>query len=319
MSEAPPSADAQLVGDERPLTGRVAIVTGAGAGLGRAHAKALARAGALVMVNDLPSAQDAAADTVAAIEAEGGGAALALAAAEDPDSGPAIVRAALEHHGRLDIVVANAGILRSETFPHVSTELWDLHRAVHVDGTFHLARAAWPHLEAAEAGRLVLTTSAGGLFGAHGLSAYGASKMAVVGLLRVLAVEAADTSIRVNAVAPLAWTPMSQAGGRTGSTAQILGPDHFASFSPSHVSEMVVALSHPDCPAQGRILSVGGGHVAEVFIAETQGYTGDPLDWRGVLQHWSTITDTEAMSAPRSMRDALAAYAPPRGHDQAGP
>ena len=297
-----------MVDIDKPLSDRVATVTGAGSGLGRAHALALARNGASVVVNDLPSAQQPAEEVVAEIRAAGGTAITALASAADPDSGTAILDRALEEFGRLDIAVANAGVLRSGLFPAVSDEDLDLQRSVHLDGAFRLARAAWPIMLAQRFGRIVLTTSAAGLFGAQGLAAYGASKMGVVGMLRVLAVEAADSGIRVNAVAPLAWTPMSQAGGRTGSTAQILGPERFEQFLPEHVSEVVMLLSHPDCPAQGQTLTVGGGRVAEVTIAETRGYTGEPLGWRGLLARWETICDRAGVSYPRSLREELAGF-----------
>jgi len=293
---------------DRPLHGRVAIVTGAASGLGRSYALALARAGAQVVVNDLAEAVEAANQTCELITSAGGRALLVAAAAGDGRSGESLVSAAVDAYGRLDIVVSNAGVLRSELFPGVTDEAWELHQRVHVDGAFHLARAAWPHLLASSAGRLVLTTSAAGLFGAQGLSAYGASKMSIVGLLRVLAVEAADSRVRVNAVAPLAWTPMSQAGGRTGSAAQIIGPDRFATFSPDSVAEVVVALSHPDCPAQGQIISVGGDRVAEIVIGESEGHFGHALDWRGVLGRWEVITDRQNLHVPSSMRDELELY-----------
>jgi len=292
-----------------PLTGRVAVVTGAASGLGRSHALALARNGASVVANDLPEAKAAAEDLVSVITRAGGRAATSLASVADADSGRVIVDRALTAFGRLDIVVANAGYLRSGLFPEVSDDSWDLHRAVHLDGALRLVRAAWPVLQGQGYGRVVLTTSAAGLFGAQGLAAYGAAKMGIVGLLRVLAVEAAATGIKVNAIAPLAWTPMSQAGGRTGSTAQILGPGRFQTFLPEYVSEVVVALSHSDCPAHGQILTAGGGRVAEVMIAETQGYQGAASSWREILEHWNTITDRTHAVFPSSMREELSGFA----------
>jgi NAD(P)-dependent dehydrogenase (short-subunit alcohol dehydrogenase family) len=294
---------------DKPLSGRVAVVTGAGSGLGRAYALALAHNGASVVVNDLPSAEQAADEVVATIAAAGATATTALVSAADPSSGAEIVDRALGEFGRLDIAVSNAGVLRSALFPNVSDEDWDLHRSVHLDGAFRLVRAAWPTMVEQGFGRIVLTTSAGGLFGAHGLSAYGAAKLGVAGLLRVLAVEAADTGIRVNAVAPLAWTPMSKAGGRTGSTAQILGPETFEQYLPEYVAEVVMLLSHPDCPAQGQILTAGGGRVAEVTVAETRGYTGKPLGWREILDQWENICDRTDMAFPRSMSEELTAFA----------
>jgi NAD(P)-dependent dehydrogenase (short-subunit alcohol dehydrogenase family) len=292
----------------RPLAGAVAIVTGAGSGLGRSHALALADRGANLVVNDLPSAVDATLTLVAEIQDRGGRAVPVFASAADPASGEQLVRGALDAFGRLDIVVSNAGVLRSDVFPDVDDDNWELHQSVHADGAFRLLRAAWPTLTSQGYGRVVLTTSAAGLFGANGLTSYGASKMAVVGLLRVLAAEAASTDIRVNAVAPLAWTPMSQAGGRVGSTAQFLGSERFSQFAPEHISEVVVLLSRPDCPARGKILTVGGGRVAEVLVGETLGYQGEPLTSEEMLERWDEITDRANVLYPTTLREELAAF-----------
>ena len=295
--------------ENRPLEGSVAIVTGAGSGLGRSHALTLVARGARVVVNDLPTAVDHVREVVAEIGQRGGRAIDALVSAAEPSAGDQLVSRTLNAFGRLDIIVSNAGVLRSKSFPEVDDADWDLHRSVHADGAFRLMRAAWPILSAQDYGRVILTTSAAGLFGAHGLAAYGASKMSVVGLLRVLAVEAGGTGIRVNAVAPLAWTPMSQAGGRIGSTAQFLGPDRFSRFAPESVSEVVALLSRRDCPAQGQIITSGGGRVAEIMVAETEGYRGRPLSSEEMLERWDEITDRSNVAYPSSMRDELAGFA----------
>lgn len=292
----------------RSMAGAVAIVTGAGSGLGRAHALALARDGACVLANDLPVAADAVQELATEIIDAGGRASVALVSAAEERAGEQLVARAVDEFGRLDIVVSNAGTLASSLFPGVDDADWELHNVVHAHAAFRLTRAAWPVLMAQDYGRIVLTTSAGGLFGAPGLAAYGASKLSVAGLMRVLAVEAAGTGVRVNAVAPLAWTPMSQAGGRVGSTAQILGSERFATFQPEHVSELVVLLSHPRCPAHGQILTAGGGRVAEVLIAETWGYRGQALNWRELLERWDEVTSRTGLTYPASMREELANF-----------
>jgi len=261
-----------------------------------------------VVLSEHPDSASSANDTAAEIADSGGKARVILADVRDPLTGNHLVDNALDAFGRVDVVVVNAGVLRSSMFPDVSDGDWQLHSSVHVDAAFHLVRAAWPHMASRAYGRVVMTTSAGGLYGAHGLSAYGASKMGVVGLLRVLAAEAIGTGIVINAVAPLAWTPMSQAGGRTGSTAQILGADRFATFAPEYVSEVVLLLSTPDTPADGQVFAAGGGRVAEVVIGETAGYNGPPLDWNGLREQWTTICDRTTVNYPTSMRTALAAF-----------
>jgi NAD(P)-dependent dehydrogenase (short-subunit alcohol dehydrogenase family) len=291
-----------------PLTGHVAIVTGAASGLGRAHAHALAALGARIIINDLPSSKQAAGGVADNIVAAGGEAVSELVSASDPDAGDRLVDAAMRAFGRLDIVVSNAGVLRAGLFPDVSDEQWRLHVSVHLDGAFRLARAAWPALRAQDYGRIVFTTSSAGLFGAHGLTAYAAAKMGVVGLVKVLALEAGNRGIRVNAVAPLAWTPMSSAGGRTGSAAQILGT-RFEQFSPDCASQVVALLCHPECPANGQIFAAGGGRVAEVVVAESTGYQATSPSWTDLLAHWDQVCARESLSVPRDLRDELAMYA----------
>jgi NAD(P)-dependent dehydrogenase (short-subunit alcohol dehydrogenase family) len=294
--------------DASPLAGQVAIVTGAGSGLGRAYALTLGALGASVVANDLITAEQAVTSVCSAITDSGSAAAPALASVADPDAGDRLVQAAVDAFGRLDIVIANAGVLRSARFPAVDDDNWRLHQSVHADAAFYLTRAAWPVMLSRDYGRIVLTTSSAGLFGAHGLTGYGASKMAVVGLLRVLAIEAADTGIRVNAIAPFASTPMSRAGGRTGSTAQILG-NTFDEFDPELVSAAVAALSHPDCPAQGQVLAAGGGRVAEVVIAETTGIRSRSLTWHEILGRWDEIRARDEIVVPASLREELRLYA----------
>jgi NAD(P)-dependent dehydrogenase (short-subunit alcohol dehydrogenase family) len=200
------------------LDGKVALVTGAGGGLGRAYALALAAEGAAVVVNDIGVARDgsgggaAMADAVVAeIEAAGGRAVADNGSVAVPDDAAAMVRAAVGAFGRLDICINNAGILRDSILAKATVEDWHAVLDVHLTGTFNVARAAWDRmLEQGRGGRIVNTTSTSGLFGNFGQTNYAAAKAGITGLTRVLSLEGADAGITVNAVAPAAWSRMTE-------------------------------------------------------------------------------------------------------------
>src|SRR4029077_17436716 len=196
--------------------GRVAVVTGAGGGLGRSHALELARRGAQVVVNDLGGAVDgtggsasAAEQGVGEIRAAGGEAVANADSVATPDGGTAIVECALDTFGRIDIVVNNAGILRDAAFKNVTPELLDAVIDVHLKGAFNVLRTAWPVLREQNYGRVVNTSSGSGLFGNFGQSNYGAAKAGLMGLTRVLSIEGARNNVMVNAIAPIARTRMT--------------------------------------------------------------------------------------------------------------
>lgn len=295
------------------VDGRVAVVTGAGSGLGRNHALSLARAGARVVVNDIARASDGAcaAERVAAEIIEAGGQAIAVQGsvaswhvAED------LIERAVDVFGRVDVVVANAGILSDSTVPEMSEQAWREVIDVNLSGTFSVVRAAWPHMADQHHGRLVLTTSASGIFGNRGHANYGASKAGVLGLMRMLAVEGAEFGICANAIAPLALTPMSSntAGART-SASGVLGGlfDHMAS---DDVSPLVVWLSGDESSATGQVFSIGGGRIARVFIGEGQGVVvarSPSVD--DIRRNIDSICDVRQFSEPSSMSDELSMYA----------
>jgi len=246
--------------------GRVVVVTGAGTGLGRCHAQAFARLGASVVVNDFGTSVDgagrgtAAAEAVAAeIRAEGGSALADSTNVTDADALAAMVERARSAFGRIDVLVANAGILRDKSFAKMERAEWDAVNDVHLDGGYLSAKAVWPLMRDQGYGRIVFTTSSSGLFGNFGQGNYAAAKMGLIGLMRTLAIEGAKAGIRVNAVAPIAWTRM---------TAALFPPGTQDLFAPEKVTPGVVFLASEGAPT-GAILSAGGGGFAAVHLVES--------------------------------------------------
>ena len=264
---------------------RVAVVTGAGGGLGREHALLLASRGAAVVVNDLGgsvagegSDQSAADAVVGEIEAAGGVAVAEHSSVSDPDGGAAIVHKALDTYGRIDIVINNAGILIDKSFANLSPELLHPVLDVHLRGGFYVTQPAFAHMKEQGYGRILFTTSGSGIMGNFGQANYGAAKMGLVGLMNVLKIEGAKYGINVNAVAPIAHTRMTE--GLFGGIVEM--------FAPSQVSPAVAYLVSEACDLTGEIWSVGGGSVSRFFIGLTEGYFKHPDD--GAL----TIEDVAA-------------------------
>jgi NAD(P)-dependent dehydrogenase (short-subunit alcohol dehydrogenase family) len=287
--------------------GKVAIITGAGGGLGRQHALLLASRGALVVVNDLGGAvdgsgRDAGAAQVVAdeIKAAGGDAVADANSVATPEGGAAIVQTAIDAFGRVDIVVNNAGILRDKSFHNMDAALLDPVIDVHLKGAFNVTRPAWVHMREQRYGRVISTSSAAGVFGNFGQTNYGAAKMGLVGLTRVLAVEGAKYGIKANAIAPLALTRMTE---------DILG-SLGDKLDPALVSPLVTYLAHESCEPTGRVFSVGGGRVAEVFLGETNGYFSAALTADELADNWSTVTDRTAYSVPQNLAEETALFLP---------
>ncbi|MGH9283661.1 MAG: SDR family NAD(P)-dependent oxidoreductase, partial [Acidimicrobiales bacterium] len=267
--------------------GRVAVVTGAGGGLGREHALLLASRGARVLVNDLGTAvsgegeaEGPATRTARQIEALGGMAVPDTSSVATPEGGQAIVAAALDAFGRVDIVVNNAGILRDRAFHNMTPELLEPVLDVHLKGSFWVTRPAWIQMREQGYGRVVVTSSSSGILGNFGQTNYGAAKMGLVGLTRVLAVEGAKNNIKANAIAPVAKTRMTE---------DILGPVA-DKLLPESVTPLVAFLVHEDCPVSGEIYSVGGGRVARVFLGVTQGIADPALTAEEVRDRFDEIT-----------------------------
>jgi len=285
--------------------GKVAIITGAGGGLGRQHALLLASRGALVVINDLGGAVDgsgsdkgAAERVVDEIKALGGEAVANTSSVATPEGGAAIVQTAIDAFGRVDIVINNAGILRDKSFHNMEPDLMNPVFDVHLKGAFHVTQPAWVRMREQGYGRIVSTSSAAGIFGNFGQTNYGAAKMGLVGFTRVLAVEGAKYNIKANTIAPLALTRMTE------NLMGALGDK----LDPGLVSPLVAFLAHDDCPVSGQTFSVGGGRVAHVFIGETQGYTNPALSLEDVRDNWATITDQAGYAVPNNLAEETALF-----------
>ncbi|RNL85476.1 SDR family NAD(P)-dependent oxidoreductase [Halostreptopolyspora alba] len=280
--------------------GRVAIVTGAGRGLGRCYAIELAARGARVVVNDRAAADGeargepgaGAADAVTSEIGERGGTALADTTDVATEEGAnALVESALDTFGRVDVVVNNAGLLRDRAFANITTAEWDPVLDVHLRGTFLVSRAAFGHLREHGYGRIVNTTSPTGLFGNFGQSNYAAAKMGIVGLTKTLAIEGARYDITANAVAPLAYTRM---------TSDTLSAEDAERLGPERVAPTVVWLAHEHCETSGEIYAVGGGRVARVFIAEGPGADLGEATAEEVRDRWPDINAERPYDVPRN-------------------
>lgn len=263
------------------LEGRVAIVTGAGGGLGRAHALYLAGQGAKVVVNDLAQA---AADRVALEIAAAGGEAIAVAASVTDEAGvAAMVARVMDAWGRVDILVNNAGILRDKTFAKMSLDDFRLVVDVHLMGAAVCCKAVWEIMRGQGYGRIVMTTSSSGLYGNFGQANYGAAKMALVGLMQTLAIEGAKYGVRVNCLAPTAATQMTHG---------VLSEESLAHLDPALVSPGLLALVGEDAPTRA-ILCAGAGHFATAHVTLSAGrHVGARPDaGEQVVAHWTEISD----------------------------
>ena len=276
--------------------GKVAIVTGAGGGLGRQHALELARRGAKVVVNDLGGAMDgsggssdAAKMVVEEIKAAGGEAVANGSSVTDDAGVELMVKHAMDAWGRIDILIANAGVLRDKSFSKMEIADFEFVLDVHLLGTVKPAKAVWEIMKAQNYGRIVVTTSSSGLYGNFGQTNYGAAKLGIVGFMNTLKLEGQKNNIHVNAIAPVAATRMTE---------NLMPPEISARLAPQYVTPGVVFLCSEEAPT-GVILTAGAGAFAVARIFETEGaYLGEGgLSVEEVRDHWAQIADEAGQKA----------------------
>jgi NAD(P)-dependent dehydrogenase (short-subunit alcohol dehydrogenase family) len=281
------------------FTGRVAIVTGAGNGLGRQHALALAARGAKVLVNDLGGARDGTGGSVSAaqavvdeIRAAGGEAIANGASVTDFQAVEAMVQQAVAAWGRVDILVNNAGILRDKSFAKMELADFRLVMDVHLMGAVHCTKAVWPIMNAQKYGRIVMTTSSSGLYGNFGQSNYGAAKLALVGLMQTLSIEGMKNDIRVNCLAPTAATRMTE---------DLMSGELLEALKPEAVVPAMLVLAAEDAPSR-TILCAGAGAFEAAHITLTQGlWLGTASDTPEELRaRLAEVRDREGESVPEA-------------------
>ena len=288
--------------------GRVAIVTGAGSGLGRSHAKALAARGAKVVVNDLGvdvaggGKSSIGADAVVAeIKAAGGTAVANYDSVSDPASAAGIVKTALDEFGTVDILVANAGFLRDKSFEKIDLVDFDAVLRVHLQGTVYVAKAAWPVMKAKNYGRVIVTTSAAGLYGNFGQTNYAAAKAGIVGFMLALKEEGAKHNVLANAIAPVAFTRM---------LATIVPQQLEQRLRPEVATAGVLYLASEQCKATGCVLEAGDNHFALARLVKAKGVTlsaAEAITPEAVAAHWSEISDLTGAKPHTNAHSAVGA------------
>ena len=278
--------------------GRVAIVTGAGGGLGRAYALELARRGAKVVVNDLGAARDgtghsdAALKVVEEIEAAGGTAMSNGGSVTDEGQMAEMVARAREAFGGVHILINNAGILRDKSFAKMDIADWKTVVDVHLNGSAIATKAVWDLMREQNYGRVLMTASSTGLYGNFGQANYGAAKLGLAGLTKTLAIEGAKNDIRVNTIAPVAGTRMTQ---------DILPPAAFAAFAPENVTPAALYLVSQDAPTN-MIVGAGAGFYHAAYVTMTEGVMlpAEERTVEGVAAHWQQIIDRTGERAPQN-------------------
>ena len=274
------------------LKGRTVIVTGAGGGLGRAHALLFAKYGANVVVNDLGGKPDGtgkstsmADHVVEEIKAAGGKAVANYDSVSDKAGAEAMVKTAVDAFGSADILINNAGILRDKSFSNMEEGDWDAVMAVHVKGAYYCTRAVWPRMREQKFGRIIMTSSASGIYGNFGQSNYAAAKNALIGFGQTLALEGEKYNVRTNVIAPVAISRMTES---------LMPPFVHDFIKPEYVSPLVVFLCSEKCDVNGEVYEVGAGAFCRVETLRSKGYRIKPageITVEQVAEHWKQIND----------------------------
>ncbi len=307
--------------NELRFDGQVAVITGAGGGLGRHYALLLASRGARILVNDIggwvtgdgmnSEVANAAAEE---IREQGGEAVADTHSVTSPEGGEAIIDTALRTWGRVDILINNAGIVGDAPFEDMTADRLEPLIVVHLKGAFYVTRPAWTVMRERRYGRILNTCSAAGILGAERMSNYGAAKTGLIGFTRVLAAEGAEHNIKVNAIAPIAYTRMMTqsidgAGQQDDAAAQAVLDDlvsrYLKKLDPAQVAPVVAFLTHQHCPVSGEIYTAGAGHVARFFIGMTKGIYSPALTIEDVRDHLEEIRDEAGYTVPGGPADEM--------------
>ncbi len=288
---------------ELRFDGKVVVITGAGAGLGRSHALFFGKRGAKVVVNDLGGTahgagqSSAAADKVVEeIKAAGG---AAVANYDSVENGDKIIKTAIDSFGRVDVLINNAGILRDVSFQKMTKDDWDLIMRVHVNGAFACSHAAWPYMRDQGYGRIIFTTSAAGIYGNFGQANYSAAKLGLVGLSNTLAIEGEKKNVRANAIAPIAASRLTET---------VLPKDMLENLKPEYVTPLVAWLAHEECTENGGLFEVGAGFFGKLRWERTEGKTfklGREISPEAIRGAWEQVTDFAKSTHPANITEAL--------------